>query len=342
MSSNRESALLIVTLLATLGVVGGGLWWLKEHLTFVSEPIATSLSPNSTKINGNCQIANAPSGLFSYGGSTTWAVIRQKTEPIIAQICPAFRLRYTDPTSKPPGSQAGIEMLIDNQLAFSQSSNSLKPEDYQKAQAKGFSLKEVPVAIDGLVIAVHPQLQISGLSVGQLSDIYTGKVKNWNQLGGPNLKITPYSRTQESGGTVDFFSENVLQNQKFGSNVKYVYSTTPALRQVAADPGGIYYASASEIVHQCEIKPLPLFNNAQQLIPPYQEPFVPLSACPQQRNQINQIAFRIGTYPITRRLFVIVKLNSQVDEQAGDAYAQWLLTSQGQETLKKAGFIRLN
>jgi phosphate transport system substrate-binding protein len=342
MSSNRESAILIVTLLTTLGVVGGGLWWLKENLKFETEPIATSLTPTVTKTNSNCQIPNAPSGLFSYGGSTTWAVIRQKTEPIITQICPEFRLRYTDPAAEPPGSQAGIEMLIDDQLSFSQSSSSVKPEDHQKARAKGFSLKEVPVAIDGIVVAVHPQLQISGLSVPQLRDIYTGKVNNWNQLGGPNLKITPYSRNPETGGTVSFFVENVLQNQKFASNIKYIHSTTPAIRQLANDPGGIYYASASEIIPQCGIKPLPLLNNAQQQVSPYQEPLVSLSNCPQKRNQINRLAFQIGTYPITRRLFVIVKLNSQVDEQAGDAYSKWLLTSQGQEILEKAGFVPLN
>jgi phosphate transport system substrate-binding protein len=342
MSSNRESTLLIVTLLTTLGVVGSGLWWLKENLKFNSEPLATTPIPTSDPINGDCQIADAPSGLFSYGGSTTWAVIRQKTEPIIAEICPQFRLRYIDPTGEPPSSQAGVKMLIDDQLSFSQSSSSLKPEDLQKSQAKGFTLKEVPVAIDAIVIAVHPQLQISGLSIAQLKEIYTGKLNNWKQLGGPNLKITPYSRNPGSAGTVDFFQKNVLQGQKFGSNVKYTYSTTPGLREVAADPGGIYYASASEIIPQCGIKPLPLFNNARQLIPPYQEPLVPLSACPQQRNQINQSAFRDGSYPITRRLFAIVKLNNQVDQKAGEAYTKWLLSSQGQEILEKAGFVRIN
>lgn len=54
---------------------------------------------------------------------------------------------------------------------------------------------------------------------------------------------------------------------------------------------------------------------------------------------INSQAFRSGAYPITRNLFVIVKQNNQTDRQAWEAYANWLLTSQGQELIEKAGFV---
>lgn len=71
------------------------------------------------------------------------------------------------------------------------------------------------------------------------------------------------------------------------------------------------------------------------------EPFVPPSECPTKRNQLNTQAFRSGDYAITRNLFVIVKQNSQTDQQAGVAYANWLLTPQGQELIQKAGFVRI-
>jgi phosphate transport system substrate-binding protein len=56
---------------------------------------------------------------------------------------------------------------------------------------------------------------------------------------------------------------------------------------------------------------------------------------------LNAAAFRSGDYPITRNLFVILKENGQADQQAGEAYANWLLTPQGQELIEKAGFVRL-
>jgi len=56
---------------------------------------------------------------------------------------------------------------------------------------------------------------------------------------------------------------------------------------------------------------------------------------------LNVRDFRSGNYPITRNLFVIVKQNNQTDQQAGEAYANWLLTIQNQELIEKAGFVRI-
>jgi phosphate transport system substrate-binding protein len=56
---------------------------------------------------------------------------------------------------------------------------------------------------------------------------------------------------------------------------------------------------------------------------------------------LNAQAFRSGDYPITRNLFVIIKQNGQTDQQAGQAYADWLLSSQGQELVEQAGFVRI-
>ena len=50
--------------------------------------------------------------------------------------------------------------------------------EYQQSQQRGLSLKQIPVALEGLAIAVHPDLQIPGLTLGQIKDIYTGKITN--------------------------------------------------------------------------------------------------------------------------------------------------------------------
>ncbi|MCG8366106.1 MAG: phosphate ABC transporter substrate-binding protein, partial [Pseudanabaenales cyanobacterium] len=70
-------------------------------------------------------------------------------------------------------------------------------------------------------------------------------------------------------------------------------------------------------------------------------PLVQPNACPAQRNQLNTTVFQQGDYPITRRLFVIVKQNNQTDQQAGEAYARLILTSQGQELISKVGFVSI-
>jgi phosphate transport system substrate-binding protein len=203
-------------------------------------------------------------------------------------------------------------------------------------------LQAVPVAIDAIVVVTHPALNVPGLTVEQLKQIYTGEITNWQQVGGPDLAITALSRSPGTGGTVDFFVERVLgAGGVLGSNVTTIADTTTGLRQTAATPGAIYYGSAPEVVDQCTVRPLPLGKVSGQWIPPYQEPFVPLTACPGQRNRINQAAIREGSYPLTRQLFVIFTQNGQSEEQAGQAYANLLLTAQGQKLLNQAGFISL-
>lgn len=343
MSNKNETTVLVLALLLTLGIVGAGFWWFTNRSGVDLGSVINNQSQPKTQSNVEsfAQVENVPSGLFSYGGSTTWAPIRAGVDPAIQTVWTQFRLRYTDPTTGSPGSSSGIKMLLNNQLAFSQSSRPIKNEEYQQAQAKGFTLKEIPVAIDAIAITVNPSLNIPGLTLAQLKDIYTGKLTNWNSIGGPSLPITPYSRRLAEGGTIEFFAENILEAEKFGANVQFISTTTEALRKVANNPGGIYYASAPEIVPQCTVKPLPLGQNLNKLVPPYQEPFIDLSRCPQERNQLNAASFQSGQYPITRRLFVVVKQNGQIDQQAGEAYANLLLAAQGQQLITKAGFVSI-
>lgn len=348
MSQKNETAVLVSALLITVAIIGGGLWWFVNRSGFgvgfgelTDSPIEDNSSPAASGNTNFTTVQNVPNGLFNYGGSTTWAPIRLAIDSTIQAARPEFRLRYVNPTSDTPGSASGIRMLIDGTIAFAQSSRPLLDQEIARAQQRGFGLKQVPVAIDGLAIAVNPSLDIPGLTIDQIRAIYTGKISNWNQLGGPNLPIVPFSRQISDGGTVQFFVQDILANQSFGANVEFVPDTTQALRRLAATSGGIYYASAPEVVPQCTIKSLPIGRASGEFVPPYQEPFVPAFQCPNSRNSLNLDAFQTGQYPITRNLFVIVKENGQIDEQAGDAYANFLLTEQGQELIEQTGFVRI-
>lgn len=345
MSGRNETATLAIALLVTLGLLGVGIWLFRQPLgkLFGNSPSSRISDDRMATYKTFAEVPDVPSGLFNYGGSTTWAPIRKEVDSAIQTVYPNFQLRYTSPTAGTPGSSSGIRMLLQDQLAFSQSSRSLKDEEYQQAEQRGFSLKQIPVAIDGIAIAVHPNLEVPGLTIGQLQEIYTGNITNWNQVGGANSPIIPYSRSPEDGGTVEFFIDNVLEGKEFSQNVEFIPTTTQALRLVSQNPGSIYYGSAPEVVPQCSVKTLPIGRQAPQWVKPYQEPLMSPQECLDgQRNQLNAPAFQSGDYPITRRLFVIVKQNEQIDRQAGETYAQFLLTDQGQELINQAGFVRLN
>ncbi len=326
MSQKNETTVLVLSLLISLGLVGVGIGWLIRgsglNLGRIP-PNQVEQSQPSKSVATFAQVRGVPTGVFNYGGSTVWATVRKEVDPAIQTVWPQFQLRYTPPNSGAPSSEIGIRMLLNNQLDFAQSSVPLTDEDYQKAQQRGFRLKEIPVAMDAIAVVVNPSLNIPGLTVDQFNNIYTGKITNWNQVAGPNLKIQPYGKPDRDKNPA----------------VELVSTTTEALQKVATDPGGIYYSSAPLLVRQCKVKTLPVGRNLNQLAPPYKEPFVPLEQCPQKRNEVNTEAILSGQYPLTRRLLVIVKQNGEIEEQAGGAYAKLLLTTQGKELLTKAGFI---
>ena len=280
------------------------------------------------------QIPNVPQGTFNYGGSTTFAPLR--SDNVISslnQAHPEFKLRYTEPVWKKPGSGSGIKMLLDGQLSFSQSSRPVKDTEFAQANQRGFKLEQVPVAIDGIVFYVNPELSMPGLTLSQVRDIFTGKIKNWQEIGGPDLKITPFSRNANASGTVDFLIEDVLE-QAFGPAVQEVQDTTQSIREVALTPGGIGYATAAEVIGQKTIHPLALAKDTTQ---GFISPFAGGSLA-----ALNKSAFADGSYPLTRRLFVVIKRDGRLDEQAGVAYSNMLLSNEGQKLIEKAGFVPLH
>lgn len=364
--SKKDSVITAMLLgLAGLGIIGAGTFFLRDRFPSVPanqnltngsiEPSQavprTTLSAQTLKIGGGdpqpnavqiykriADVPNVPQGIFNYGGSTTFATLRSPQNiKLMTQAFPQFQLRYTDPIVDQPGSGTGIQMLIQSQLSFAQSSRALKAPELAQSKARGYTLEEIPVALDGIALYINPELiklGLNGLTLEQVQAIFTGRVRNWKQVGGPDLRIVPFSRTLKSGGTVDFFEENILKKEPFGSNITFVRDTTSGIRRVAMNPGGISYASASEIIGQQSIRLLKLSKkNSKAFVSPCGD-----TAC----TTINSQAFINGSYPITRRLMVIIKRDGQRDEQAGLAYANMLLSDEGQVLISQSGLVPLH
>ncbi len=326
-----------LALVWSLGLVGSGVWWFWKQSKFQSAFLAQIL-PGHQRF---AQVQDVPTGLFKYGGSTAWASIRLMVDSVIQSERREFRLRYLQPDYDPVGSSSGIKMLLDGHLSFAQTSRPLLEEEHRLAEARGLNLKQIPVAIDGVAIAVNPNLDIPGLTLDQLRLIYSGKVTNWQDVGGPDLDILPYSRPLSADGTADFFVKDILQGQTLGRTVEFIYTTTQALRVLAETPGAVYYASASEIVPQCTVKALSVGRQIGNFVSPYQSPVIPSQQCPEKRNQVNVQAFQTRQYPLTRNLYVVLNRNGRAEAAAGEAYANFLLTAQGKELIQNAGFVAI-
>jgi phosphate transport system substrate-binding protein len=275
-----------------------------------------------------------PIRIVLYGGATAFSPLNSEEnkniiEKAIRGQIPGVKLTYKEPPNETkPGSGSGIKMLIDEQLDFAQSSRPIKDEEIEAAKRRNFTLKQIPVAIDGIAVYVNPNLDISQLTLKQLRDLFTGKVSNWSQIGKANLPVVPVSIDPQGQDkeAADFFRSEVMDGQNFSPNSLDVRDPTHAIRKVSTTPGAIGYSSASVVCNQITIKPIAIARSSEK-------PFVP----PCLNQNVNQNAFSDGSYLITRRLFIVVRQDQSPAEKNGFAYANMLQSNKGQELVEKAG-----
>jgi ABC-type phosphate transport system substrate-binding protein len=287
------------------------------------------------------EVKNVPAGLFQYAGALTFAALsNQGMNRAIALSHPEFRLSYTEPINSSPGTTTGIAMLIDKQLAFAQAARPLKDEELSRATSRGFKLEQVPVLLDGLAVYVHPSLSLKGLSIEQLQGIFQGRITNWRQVGGPNLKIVPVSVDPKTTSLFQILFEG-KDDAKLAANTRILRDLSACIRAVSTNRGAISYVSAAIVANQRRVRPLAIARGSSTT---YVAPFLDSKSLENERastRQINAPVFRDGSYPLTRRLFVIIRRDQSIDEQAGIAYANFLLSKEGQQIIQKAGFVPL-
>jgi phosphate transport system substrate-binding protein len=132
------------------------------------------------------------------------------------------------------GSTAGIEAVRTHAANIGMSSRSLLPNEKD--------LYAVTIAKDAIAIIVNPKNPIEGLSLEQVRQVFSGKVENWIELGGPNHPIVLVSR-EEGSGTRESFQKFVMGKKEI-SLESLVQDSNGAIRQVVSnDPNAIGYIS---------------------------------------------------------------------------------------------------
>jgi len=140
------------------------------------------------------------------------------------------------------GSSAGVTAVGQGTAAIGMSSANLSASQLSQFP----NLKPIPIAVDGIGFIVNPQNTVSKLTLDQVRAIYTGSITNWNQVGGPNVKIDVVNR-EAGSGTRDGVQKIVLKGGNFSTG-GIVQSSTGAVRSyVAGDSNAIGYISTGEV-----------------------------------------------------------------------------------------------
>ena len=147
-------------------------------------------------------------------------------------------------TYDPTGSGTGIESVGNGSCDIGLSSRALKDNET--------GLVGTTIALDGIAVIVNADSKVADLSVQQIADIFTGKIKNWSEVGGDDLEITCIGREANSG-TRDGF-ESVTDTKDACVLAQELTSTGAVISAVAGNKNAIGYASLSAVEGQSGIK----------------------------------------------------------------------------------------
>lgn len=226
-----------------------------------------------------------------------------------------------------PGSGVGIAALIDGTTDIAQASRPMKSSEYDQARAKGRDPVEITVAMDALSVVVHPSNPVNELTIAQLSGIFSGRITNWNEVGGKDATIVALSRDTNSGTHV-FFKEHVVQMQgtdkedktlEYGPKVLLLPSTKEGVEEVAGNENAVFYPGLGYLTD--EVKPLAI------------------KATPDSPGVLPSVeTAQDGSYPISRGLYYYTD-----GEPAGiiKAYVDYCLSSEGQVKVIESGYVPL-
>ncbi|MBI3415357.1 MAG: phosphate ABC transporter substrate-binding protein [Verrucomicrobia bacterium] len=258
--------------------------------------------------------ANLPARDITVKGSDTMVVLAQKWAEVYMGKNADAKIQVTG-----GGSGTGFSALQQNKTDLCNASRKIKPKEIE-ACIQAFSKRptEYKVALDGLSVYVNEDNKLRTLSLDELEAIFTGKIKNWNEVGGHDAPITVYSR-ENSSGTYEFFKEHVLKNKDFVASAQTMPGTAAVLQAVAKDKNGIGYGGAAYGV------------GAKHLAVSREKGGEAIE--PSEENVVN------GKYPIWRYLFIY--LNPALDKGPIGAYLSWIRSDDGQKIVKEVGYYSL-
>jgi len=255
-------------------------------------------------------------------GSDTMIVLGQKWAEVYMQQNPGAAIQVTG-----GGSGVGIAALMNGTTDIANASRKIKGSEIEKAQKAGYYPEEFKVAMDSLAVVVHKDNPVNELSLKQIMGIYTGKINNWNEVGGPDKEILRYCR-ESSSGTYAFMKEEVLKNKDYAADCQTMPGTSAVANAVSKDPAGIGYGGAAYYINQPQIKILSVKKDDKS---PAMNPV-------KSDGSLDYEATWSGTYPIWRYLYMYTGFKPKGDIKA---FIDWILSQEGQKIVEEIGYIPL-
>lgn len=252
-------------------------------------------------------------------GSDTLVNVALAWAEAYSQVKPEVQVAVTG-----GGSGTGIAALINGTVDMANASRQIKEEERSKAEANGIEPVEHVVAGDAIAVVVHPSNPVQGLTITQLSDIFSGKITNWREVGGEDRPIVRLSRESNSGTHVFFLEQVVRQGDKndkslFSPDTLLMPSSEGISAEVRENPNAIGYDGLGYVTHDQKMVGVASTDDGAYVMPTVE-------------------TVKDGSYPIARGLYIYTAGEPQ---GAILEYLNWILGPEGQAIVQDLGFVPL-
>jgi phosphate transport system substrate-binding protein len=220
------------------------------------------------------------------------------------------------------GSGTGIAALINKTTNIANASRQIKPEEVAEAKKNGVDPVEHTIARDAIAVIVNPSNPVSQLTMQQISDIYSGKINNWSEVGGEDRPIVRLSREVNSGTHV-YFLDTVVRMGKsddktfFSTDTLLLPSSEGIISEVRQNPNAIGYDGLGYVPKDLRTIAIAPQQGGQYILPSI--------------TTVND-----KTYPIARDLYMYT--NGEPTGALKD-YLDWILSPEAQQIVADQGYV---
>ena len=255
-----------------------------------------------------CLIAfPAASEQVTVTGSTSLLPLAQSAAELYMKNHPDARISVAG-----RGSADGARSILDHTSDLAGASRELKPVELSLAEARGISLVTHPVALGCVVPVVDRLNPQQNITLAQLKDVYSGKISNWSQLGGPDRKIAVMARDSNSG-TQEVFKKVVMQRTRVRPDALMLASNGAMVQAVAGNKAALGFVSIAYL--EPRLKPLTVNGH---------------KACPEN--------VKNNTYPLARTLYLLTSGRPTGETKR---FLEFLKSPRAASIVEQAGFIPL-
>jgi len=253
-----------------------------------------------------------------YAGETLHVIGSTTVLPVVSEAATAYHKKYPDITITVSGggSGVGISSIIQGTAQIGMASRTTTPEEQVKLDEK---VDNIVIARDAVAVVVSKAVYLGGithLSLAQIAAIYRGKITNWKQLGGPDMKILVIDK-EASRGTRHVFAKAVLGSSHARAPGASLISGSNNEEQAIVARSNQAIGMLSNAWLNDQVRGIAIDVDGRAISPTLEQ-------------------IRNGAYPISRGLHLLVFKNASATTRL---FVQFLLSNQGQAIVKNAGYL---